>query len=82
MQICWRVFESVKLNLDKFHVYMCQSTYHVNGCIFELVLLFIVEDEAVLFDVADDRRLPPRTFQEGDEAVEDPILSTRQKKKC
>ena len=51
-------------------------TYHVNGGVLELVLLFVVEDEAVLLDVAHHGRLPARALQERDQAVEDPVLKT------
>ena len=52
------------------------ATYHMNGRVFEFVLLFVVEDEAVLLYVAHYRRLPPWTLQEGDQTIENPILYT------
>ena len=52
-------------------------TYVMNRRILELVLFLVVEDEAVLFDVADDRRLPSRALQERNKTVENPILETQ-----
>ena len=49
-------------------------TYHVNRRILEFVLLLVIEEKAVLFDVADDRSLPSWTLQERDQAVENPVL--------
>ena len=46
----------------------------MNGGILELIFLFVVKDEAVLFDVADNWRLPSWTLQEGYQTVEYPIL--------
>ena len=50
------------------------STYFVYRCILEFVLLFVVKDKAVVFDKADDRRLPTRALKERDKSIEDPIL--------
>ena len=41
-------------------------TYHVNRRILEFVLLLVIEDKAVLFDVANDGCLPSWTLQERD----------------
>ena len=43
-------------------------------CILEFILLFVVKDKAVVFDKADDRRLPTRALKECDKSIEDPIL--------
>ena len=48
----------------------------VNRGVLQLVFLFIVEYEAVLLDVADYRRFPPRALQERNQAVEDPVLGS------
>lgn len=42
--------------------------------VLKLVLLFVVKDEAVLLDEADDGRLPSWTLQECDKAVENPVM--------
>ena len=49
-------------------------TYHMNSGVLELVLFFVVEDEAVLLDVAHHGRLPARALEESDQAVEDPVV--------
>ena len=49
-------------------------TYHMDCGVLKLVLLFVVKDEAVLLDEADDGRLPSWTLQECDKAVENPVL--------
>ena len=49
-------------------------TYHVDSGVLELVLLFVIEDEAVLLDEAHDGRLPSWALQKSDETVENPIL--------
>ena len=50
----------------------------MDGCVLEFVLLFVIEDEAVLFDEADDGRLPSWTLQECNQAVENPVLQAPQ----
>ena len=50
-------------------------------CILEFILLFIVKDKAVVFDKADDRRLPTRALKECDKSIEDPILDDTKCKK-
>ena len=52
------------------------ATYHVNGGVLEFVFLLVVEDEAVLFDVAHHGRLPAGALQERDQAVENPVLKS------
>ena len=48
----------------------------MNGGVLEFVFLLVVEDEAVLFDVAHHGRLPAGTLQERDQAVENPVLKS------
>ena len=50
------------------------STYFVYRCILKFVLLFVVKDKAVVFNKANDRRLPTRALKERDKSIEDPIL--------
>ena len=50
------------------------ATYFVYGCVLEFVLLFVVKDKAVVFDKANDGRLPTRALEERDKSIEDPIL--------
>ena len=59
-----------------YHTPALSKTYHVDSCVLELVLLFVVKDEAVLLDKAHDGRFPPRALEEGDKAIKDPILYT------
>ena len=49
-------------------------TYVMDGRILELVLFLVVEDETVLLDIADDRRLPSWALQERNKTVENPVL--------
>ena len=49
----------------------------MRGGVLELVFLFVVENDAVFFDKTDYWRLPAGTFQEGNQAIEDPILSAQ-----
>ena len=46
----------------------------VDISVLQLVLLFVVELDAVLVKEAHDGRLPPRTAQEVDDDVEKPIV--------
>lgn len=49
-------------------------TYVVDACVLELVLVFIVEHDAVLIQETHDGRLPPRTAQEVYDDVKEPVL--------
>ena len=49
----------------------------MNCGVLKLVLLFVVEDEAMFLDVADNWCLPSGTLQECDKAIEDPILCAK-----
>ena len=50
----------------------------MDGRVLELVLLLVVKDQAMLFDVAHDWCLPSWALEECDQTVEDPILCTEQ----
>ena len=50
----------------------------MDGRVLELVLLFVVKDQAMLYDVAHDWCLPSWALEECNQTVEDPILCTEQ----
>ena len=50
----------------------------MDGRVLELVLLLVVKDQAMLFDVAHDWCLPSWALEECNQTVEDPILCTEQ----
>ena len=50
----------------------------MDGRVLELVLLLVVKDQAMLFDVAHDWCLPSWALEECNQTVEDPILRTEQ----
>ena len=51
------------------------STHLVDRSVLELVFFLIIENYAVIFYETDDWCLPSWTLEEGDQAIEDPILS-------
>ena len=51
----------------------------MNLSVFELILILVVEDEAVLVEEAHDGRLPARTAQEVDDYIEEPVLEPETK---
>lgn len=51
--------------------------YVVDGGVLELVLVFVVKDDAVLIEEAHDGRLPAGRTQEVDDDIEKPVLYTK-----
>ena len=49
----------------------------MNFCVLKLVFVLVVETDAVLVDVAHDRRFPGWTPQELDNKVEHPVLRSQ-----
>ena len=61
--------------LDDIGRAFTDSAYLVDCSVLKLVFIFGIKNETVVFNEADDRCLPSWTLQEGDQAIEDPILS-------
>ena len=60
--------------LDDIGRAFTDSAYLVDRSVLKLVFIFGIKNETVVFNEADDRCLPSWTLQEGDQAIEDPIL--------